>query len=151
MNQTKPRKGLKPGTKLVLLVIPAAIIAAGWMLWQELQQSPIRQAGVPLSAYGVVAIELTPDPFPPRTTEPVQMTLRLSTAGSRMAIVDRISYRYGPVDGTDAFQGEAQEVSMETYQGFLQMTSPGDWWIEVNLTHQGETGNARFTLPVQKE
>lgn len=149
MNQAAPRKGMKPGTKLVLLVLPLVIVAASWLLWQELQQSPIRQAGVRLPTYGVVTVQLTTEPFPAVAAETAQMTLRLRTAGSRMAMVDRVTYTYGPVDGADVFQGVTQEVAMETFQGPLRFTGDGDWWIKVKIEHQGTSGEATFTLPVR--
>ena len=150
MKQTVPRKRIKPGTKLVLLIMPVIIVAGGWMLWQELQQSPIRQAGIPLPAYGVVTIDLTTAPFPPTVSDNVQLTVRLNAPGGRMAEVDQVTYRYGPIAGTDTFQGQMQASSMDAFQAALQFTSPGDWWIEVNLAHQGTSGSANFTLTVQE-
>lgn len=145
------RKRMKPGTKLVLFVLPVVIIAAGWLLWQELQQSPIRQAGVRLPAYGVVTVQLTTEPFPAVATEPVQMTLRLRAPGGRMAMVDRVSYTYGPVDGAEVFQGETQAVAMETFQGPLRFTGGGDWWIKAKIEHQGTFGEVKFTIPIKSE
>ncbi len=151
MNQAVHRKRMKLSTKMIFLIFPAIIVAAGWLLWQELQQSSIRQAGVPLPAYGVVTVELTTEPFPATVAEPVQMTIRLGAPGGRMAIVDQVTYSYGPVDGTESFQGETREVATETFQGSLQFTTAGDWWIKVDLDHQGALGNARFTIPVRAE
>ncbi len=151
VNQALPRKRMKPGTKLALFVLPVVIIMASWFLWQELQQSPIRQAGVQLPAYGVVTVQLTTDPFPAVATDMVQMTLRLQAPVSRMAMVDRVTYTYGPVDGEAIFQGETQEVAMETFQGALRFTTGGNWWINVYLEHQGTLGEVKFTIPVKAE
>ncbi len=149
MSQASRQRGMRPGTKLFLLVVPLVIVATGWMLWQQLQQSPTRQAGVDLPPYGVVTVQLTTDPFPPLPTGSAQMTLRLQAAGGRMARVDRVTYTYGPVDGEEVFQGEAQPVAMETFQGPLRFTSVGDWWVKVRLEYQGVSGEVQFTLPIQ--
>jgi hypothetical protein len=149
MNQAVPQKRMKPSTKLALLVLPVIIISASWLLWQELQQSPIRQAGVQLPAYGVVTVQLTTEPFPAVASEPVQMTLRLAAPGGRMTMVERVTYTYGPQNGSDIFQGETREVAMETFQGPLQFTDAGDWWIYVNIEDQGTVGEAKFTIPVK--
>jgi hypothetical protein len=140
---------MDPGTKLVLLVVPLVIVATGWVLWQQLQQSPTRQAGVDLPPYGVVTVQLTTDPFPPLPTGTVQMTLRLQAPGGRIVRVDRVTYTYGPADGEDVFEGEAQSVAMETFQGPLRFTSTGDWWVKVHLEYQNASGEVQFTVPVK--
>lgn len=149
MNQAIPRKRMKPGTKLALLILPVVLITTSWLLWQELQQSPIRQSGVQMPAYGVVVVEFTTEPFPAVAAEPIQMTLRLRAASGRMAMVERVTYTYGPVDGSDIFQGETQEVAMETFQGPLQFTDVGDWWITVKLEDERSVGETQFTIPVK--
>jgi hypothetical protein len=149
MIQASPQRGMRLGTKLILLVVSLVVIAAGWVLFQQLQESPTRQAALDLSPYGTVTVQLTTDPFPPLPTGSVQMTLRLQAPGGRMVRVDRVSYTYGPADGEDIFQGEAQPVARETFQGSLRFTSVGDWWVKVHLEYQGASGEIQFTVPVK--
>jgi hypothetical protein len=149
MSQASPQRGMRTGTKLTLLVVSLMVIATGWVMWQQLKGSPTRQAGVDLPPYGVVTVQLTTDPFPPLPTGAVQMTLRLQAPGGRMVPLDRVSYTYGPADGEDIFQGEAQPVAMETFQGPLRFTSVGDWWVKVRLEYQGGSGEVQFTVPVK--
>ena len=149
ISQASPRKGMRPGTKLTLLVVLLVVIATGWVLWQQLKGSPTRQAGVDLPPYGIITVQLTTDPFPPLPTGTVQMTLRLQSPGGRVVRVDRVTYTYGPLDGEDVFQGEAQPVAMETFQGPLRFTSVGDWWVRVRVENQGASGEVQFTLPVK--
>jgi hypothetical protein len=149
MSQASPQGGIRPGTKLILLVVSLVVIATGWVLFQQLKESPTRQAGVDLAPYGIVTVQLTTDPFPPPPTGAVQMTLRLQAPGGRMIRVDRVSYTYGPADGEDVFEGEAQPVAMETFQGPLSFTSVGDWWVKVRLEYQGASGEIQFTVPVR--
>lgn len=146
---TRPRKGLSLAAKLTLLVIPVIIIITGWVFWQQLQQSPTRQAGVNIPPYGVVTIRLSTDPFPALATGTVQMTLRLQAGGGQMAMVDRVTYTYGPVDGDEVFQGETQEMGMEMFHGPLRFTRTGDWWIKVRVENQGVSDEATFTIPVK--
>lgn len=144
-----PRKGMSVSTKLTLLVIPVVIIIGGWVFWQQLRQSPTRQAAVEVPPYGLMTVRLTTDPFPPLTTGAVQMTLRLQAPGGRMAMVDRVTYSYGPVDGDQVFEGQAEAVGMETFQGPLRFATTGDWWIKVRIENQGASGEVSFTLPVE--
>lgn len=51
--EAQPRKGLSPTVKLTLLVIPLVVIVTGWVFWQQLQQSPTRQAGVTIPLTGL--------------------------------------------------------------------------------------------------
>ena len=134
---------------LSLVVIVVILIIGGWVFWQQLQQSATRQTGVQLPPYGIVTVQLTTDPFPAVTTGTVQMTLRLQAPGGRTARVDRVTYTYGPVNGSEEFQGEAQSAGMETYVGPLRFTSVGDWWVKVQLEYQGVSGETRFTVPVK--
>jgi hypothetical protein len=134
---------------MTLIVIPFVVIIAGWAFWQQLQQADTRQAGVRLPPYGVVTVQLTTDPFPAVPTGSVQMTLRLQAPGGRPAQVDRVSYTYGPESGSEEFQGQAQLVGRDTYQGPLRFTGVGDWWVIVRLEYQGASGEARFTVPVK--
>ncbi len=142
-------KGLSPTIKLTLLVIPLVIIVTGWVFWQQLQQSPIRQAGVNIPPYGVITIRLSTDPFPALATGTVQMTLRLQAAGGQMAMIEGVSYTYGPVDGDEVFQGETQEMGMEMFHGPLRFTRTGDWWVKVRVENQGVSDEATFTIPVK--
>lgn len=148
MSQSTPRK-LSPTAKMTLLVVPLVVIIAGWAFWQQLQQGDTRQAGIPLSPYGVVTVQLTTDPFPAVPTGTVQMTLRLQAPGGRAAQVDRVTYTYGPENGDEEFEGQAQLVAMDTYQGPLRFTGVGDWWLTVRLEYQGAAGEAQFTVPVK--
>lgn len=148
-NLTTPRRGMSVSTKLTLLVIPVVLIVGGWVFWQQLRQSPTRQAAVEMPPYGLMTVQLTTDPFPPLTTGTVQMTLRLQAPGGRMAMVDRITYSYGPVDGDQVFEGQTEAVGMETFQGPLRFTTTGDWWIKVRIENQGASGEVSFTLPVE--
>ncbi len=136
-------------TKLTLLVIPAVLIVGGWVFWQQLRQSPTRQAAVDLPSFGLIIVRLTTDPLPPLTTGTVQMTLRIQAPGGRMAMVDRVTYSYGPVDGNQIFEGQTEAVGMETFQGPLRFTTVGDWWIKVRVEKQGESGEVNFTIPVE--
>lgn len=144
-----PRNGMSVSTKLTLLVIPLVIIIGGWVFWQQLRQSPTRQAAVEVPPYGLMTVRLTTDPFPPLTTGAVQMTLRLQAPGGRMAMVDRVSYSYGPADADQVFEGQAEAVGMETFQGPLRFSTTGDWWIKVLIENQGASGEVTFTLPVE--
>lgn len=146
---TQPRKGLSLAAKLTLLVIPLVIIITAWVSWQQFQQSPTRQAGVNLPPYGIITLQLNTDPFPALATGTVQMTLRLQAAGGWRAKVERVTYTYGPVDGDEVFQGEAQEMGMEMFHGPLRFTRVGDWWLKVRLENQGVTDEATFTIPVK--
>lgn len=148
-NLTTPRRGMSVSTKLTLLVIPVVLIVGGWVFWQQLRQSPTRQAAVEVPPYGLMTVQLTTDPFPPLTTGTVQMTLRLQATGGRMAMVDRITYSYGPVDGDQVFEGQTEAVRMETFQGPLRFTTTGDWWIKIRVENQGASGEVTFTLPVE--
>lgn len=148
MRQPSQQK-LSPTAKMTLIVIPLVVIIAGWAFWQQLQQADTRQAGVKLSPYGVVTVQLTTDPFPAVTTGMVQMTLRLQAPGGRMARVDRVTYTYGPENGDEEFQGQAQLAGMDTFQGPLRFTSVGDWWLKVRIEYQGAAGEAQFTVPVK--
>ena len=149
MSQPSPQKKLSPTTMLTLLVILFVLIIGGWVFWQQLQQSATRQAGVELPPYGIVTVQLTTDPFPALATGTVRMTLRLQAPGGRRAMVDRVTYTYGPVNGSEEFQGQAQSAGMETFIGPLRFTSVGDWWVKVQLENQGESGETRFTVPVK--
>ena len=77
------------------------------------------------------------------------MTLRLQAPGGRMAMVDRVSYSYGPVDGDQVFEGQAETAGMEVFQGPLRFPTTGNWWIKVRIENQGASGEVTFTLPVQ--
>ncbi len=149
MNQPSSRKGLSPTTVLTLVVVLAVLIIGGWVFWQQLQQAATRQTGVQLPPYGIVTVQLTTDPFPAVTTGTVQMTLRLQAPGGRTAQVDRVTYTYGPVNGSEQFQGEAQPAGLETFVGPLRFTDVGDWWVRVQLEYQGQSGETRFTVPVK--
>lgn len=149
MSQPKPRRKLSPATILTLLVIPVVIIGTGWTMWQQLQTTPTRQAGVQLPPYGIVTVQLTTDPFPALATGTVQMTVRLQAPGGRTAQVERVTYTYGPEDGNEEFQGQAQAAGLETFQGPLRFTRVGDWWVKVRLEHQGNSGEVEFTVPVK--
>lgn len=143
------RKGLSPTVKLTLLVIPLVVIVTGWVFWQELQQSPTRQAGVTIPPYEVITIRLSTDPFPALATGTVQMTLRLQAAGGQMPMVERVSYTYGPVDGDEVFAGQAQTMGTDMYHGPLRFTRTGDWWIKVKVENRGVSDEATFTIPVK--
>jgi hypothetical protein len=149
MSQSKPSRKLSPTTILTLLVIPLVLIGTGWTMWQQLQNTPTRQAGVQLPPYGILTVQLTTDPFPALATGPVQMTLRLQAAGGQLAQVDRVTYTYGPEDGSEEYLGQAQAVGPETFQGPLRFTHVGDWWVKVRLEYQGNSGEVEFTVPVK--
>jgi hypothetical protein len=150
-SQTPPRKGMSPGTALTLLVIPLVIIVTSWLLWQQFQQSPTRQAAAELPSYGFIPVELTTDPFPPSTTGMVWVTIRIQGGGRRPLEIDRVTYSYGPIDGGEVIEGEAQAVknAAATFHGPVRFTRAGRWWIKVRLESQGESGEARFTVPVE--
>jgi hypothetical protein len=144
-----PRKGMSISTKLILLVIPIMLVLGGWAFWQQLQQSPTRQAGVELPPNGIVTVQLTTDPFPALATGTVRMTLRLQAAGGRRVQVDRVTYSYGPVNGDQVLEGQAEAVGIDTFQGPLRFTSTGDWWVKVRLENQGAAGDVTLTVPVK--
>jgi hypothetical protein len=147
-NAATSRRGMSVSTQLILLVIPVVLVIGGWVFWQQLRQSPTRQSAVQVPPYGLITVQLTTNPFPPLTTGTVQMTLRLQTPGGQMAMVDRVTYSYGPVDGDQVFEGQAKAVGMEVYQGPLRFATTGDWWIKVRIENQGTSDEATFTLPV---
>lgn len=140
---------LSPAVKLTLLVIPIILVLAGWTFWQQLQEAPTRQAGIQLPPYGIVTVQLTTDPFPPVVSGPVQMIVTLQAPGGRTAQVDRVTYTYGPVDGNELFEGQTRQIGIESFQGPLQLTEVGDWWVNVRLEYQGRSGEARLTVPVR--
>lgn len=148
-NPTADKSGMSISTQLTLLVILVVLIVGGWVFWQQLRQSPTRQAAVEVPPYGLITVQLTTDPFPPLTTGTVQMTLRLQAPGGRTAMVDRVTYNYGPADGDQVFEGQAEAVGRETFQGPLRFATTGNWWIKVRVENQGASGEVTFTLPVE--
>lgn len=125
------------------------LIGIGWALWQQLQESPTREAGLDIPPYGIITVRMTTDPFPALTTGTVKMTVSLQAPGGQMTMVERVTYTYGPAAGDDVFEGKAQPVGMATFQGPLRFTSVGDWWVKVRVENQGASGEVKFTVPVE--
>ncbi len=62
-----------------------------------------------------------------------------------------MTYSYGPVDGDEVIEGEAQAIenAPASFHGPVRFNRTGRWWIKVRLESQGESGEAKFTVPVE--
>ena len=148
-NDTSPQTGLKPATLLTLLVIPVLLLGAGWVFWQQIQETPAREVGVLVPPYGIITVRLTTEPFPPMTTGPVQMTLLMQAAGGSTVTLDRVTYSYSPLTGGAPVDGEATQIARNTYQGELRFDSVGDWQVTIRIENDGRVNEGTVTVPVR--
>jgi len=143
------RRGMKPATLLTLLVIPALLLGAGWVFWQQIQETPAREVGILVPPYGIITVRLTTEPFPPTTTGPVQMTLLIQAPAGSTVNLDRVSYSYSPEDGSEPVEAEAQQIARNTYQGFLRFDDVGDWQGTIKIENDGRVNEGTVTVPVK--
>jgi hypothetical protein len=140
---------MKPSTLLTLLVIPVLLLGAGWVFWQQIQETPAREVGVLVPPYGIITVRLTTEPFPPTNTGSVQMTLLMQVAGGSTATLDRVTYSYSPPSGGEAIDGEATQIGRNTYQGLLSFDQVGDWQVTIKIENDGRVGEGTVTVPVR--
>lgn len=148
-NNAPTRTGMKPATLLTLLVIPVLLLGAGWVFWQQIQETPAREIGVMVPPYGIITVRLTTEPFPPTTTGPVQMTLLMQAAGGSTVNLERVTYSYSPSSGGEPIEVTATQIARNTYQGVLRFDSVGDWQVTIKIKNDGRVNEGTVTIPVK--
>jgi len=142
-------KGMSPAAKLSLLVIPVLLFGAGWVFWQQIQETPVRQVAVTVPPYGIITVRVTAEPFPPTTTGPVQMTLSMQAGGGSTVNLDRVTYSYTPPSGGNCIDGEATQIGRNTYGGDLRFDAVGDWQVTIQIENDGRVNEGKITIPVR--
>jgi hypothetical protein len=140
---------MKPATLLTLLVIPMLFLGAGWVFWQQIQETPAREVGIMAPPYGIITVRLITEPFPPTTTGPVQMTLLMQAAGGSTVNLDRVTYSYSSSGGGELIEATATQVARNTYQGVLRLDSVGDWQVIIKIENDGRVNEGAVTIPVK--
>ena len=148
-NGTSDTKGMSPAAKLTLLVIPVLLFGAGWVFWQQIQETPARQVAVTVPPYGIITVRVTTEPFPPTTTGPVQMTLSLQAGGGSTVNLDRVTYSYTPPSDGNSIDGEATQIGRNTYGGVLRFDAVGDWQVTIKIENDGRVNEGTVTIPVR--
>ena len=146
---TPTKKGMSPTTKLTLLVIPLLLLGAGWVFWQQIRETPVREVGILTPSYGLITVRLTTEPFPPTTTGPVQMTLLVQAGGGSTVNLDKVTYSYTPPYGDESIEGVATQIGRNTYGGVLRFDSVGDWRVVIKIENDGRVNEGTITVPVK--
>ena len=138
-----------------LFYLLAALILGGAIVWAtigEMNRNSARDASVDLGPYGLVSIQLTTNPNPPKPVGTVQLNFMPMDGCRRTVPLDRVSYDYGRA-GSDRPIGSGEAQVMTDGSGMFmagaRFTGTGDWWIRVRLIKGGAQGEVRFTINVK--
>lgn len=138
-----------------LFYLAAALILGGAIVWAtfgEINRNATRAATVDLGPYGLVSIQLTTNPSPPKPVGTVQLNFMPMDGRRRTVPLDSVSYDYGRVGYDQSIgSGEARVMTDGSgmFMGGAKFTETGDWWIRVRLSKGDVQGAVRFIINVK--
>ena len=137
-----------------LFYVVAALALVGAIAWAtlgEINRNPARDATADLGPYGLVTIQLTTNPNPPKPTGTVQLSLMPMDQRRRTVPLDAVAFEYGR-EGSDQAVGSGAAQAMADGSGMFmamaQLPTVGNWWVRVRLSKGGTQGEVRFTIYV---
>ena len=137
---------------LIYLVAALALVGAiAWATLGEFNRNPARSATADLGQYGLVTVQLSTNPYPPKPTGTVQLSLMPMDQRRRTVPLDAVAFEYGR-EGYDQAVGSGAAQAMADGSGMFmamaQLPTVGNWWVRVKLSKGGAQGEVRFTIYV---
>lgn len=136
-------------------ILAAALVLGGAIAWStfgEINRNSARSVTADLGPYGLVTIQLTTNPNPPKPVGTVQLNFMPMDSRRRTVPLDGISYDYGRA-GSDKSIGSGEAEAMTDGSGMfmtgVRFAEVGEWWVRVRLKKGGTQGEARFTINVK--
>ncbi len=119
-----------------------------------LAEAPAREAVMDLGPWGLVTLQLEPDPHPLPPDSQVRLEFNAWDSRRRPILPDEIEYAYGRagddlVVGTGSAQMEGPGSS--TFIGRAQFPEAGKWWLRVWLRKGDLRSQVRFNLKVVEQ
>ncbi len=118
-----------------------------------LAEAPAREAVMDLGPWGLVTLQLKPDPYPPLRDSQVRLEFNAWDSRRRPILPDGIEYAYGRtgddfVVGTGSAQPEGPGST--TFVAHARFPDAGKWWLRVWLRKGDLRSQVRYNLKVEQ-